>query len=118
MSAETALQTLLTGTAGITNLVGTRIYSRLVPIDKALPAIAVRRLETEYVTTIHASALAASKAQMEIACMAATIGDAETLAEQVLTALLTAGYPPINRAAEEDIELGTWATLIAVDVWE
>lgn len=118
MSAEQTIQALLTSTAGITALTGTRIYSRLVPVDKGLPAIAVRRLETEYVTTIHANAIAAGRAQMEIACMGTTVGEAETLAAEVITALSVAGYAATNRAAEEDIELGTWATLISVGVWE
>lgn len=118
MSAEQTMQTLLTGTAGITALTGARIYSRLVPVDIGLPAIAVRRLETEYVTTIHENAIAAGRAQMEIACMGATVGEVESLASQVMTALSAAGYATSNRSAEEDIERGTWATLISVGVWE
>ncbi len=118
MSAEQTIQTLLTGTSAITAIVGTRIYSRLVPVDKGLPAIAVRRLETEYITTIHESAIQAGKAQMEIACMGNNIGEAEALAAEVVTALSVAGYAATNRSAEEDIELGTWATLISAAVWE
>jgi len=118
MSAEQTIQALLTGTAGITALTSLRIYSRMVPVDKGLPAIAVRRLETEYVSTIHESATVASKAQIEIACMGGSVGETEALAAQVLTALSTSGYAVTNRAADEEIEMGTWATMISVSVWE
>ena len=58
MSAETQLYTLLTGAAGVTALVSTRIYPDLVPEDKDPPYIGYERVSTEPVTTLEGTVLA------------------------------------------------------------
>lgn len=118
MTAEETLVSVLNAAATVTALVSTRIYNRLVPIDKQLPAIAIRRTETEFFTTIHVSTVQAGRAQIEVACMADTVGAAENLGTVVMAALGTAGHIVVSRSSEEDIDLGTWAVLLVVTVWE
>jgi hypothetical protein len=53
MSAETVAYAALSAAAAVTTLVSTRIYPDFVPQEKTLPAVAINRAATEYITTIH-----------------------------------------------------------------
>lgn len=118
MTAEQIISAVLNADGTVTALVGTRIYGRLVPLDKPLPALAIRRMETEYITTMHSAVVCAGKVQIDVACMAGSIGECEALAAVVLTTLGAAGHVVSNRVAEEDAEANTWAVILSADVWE
>ena len=47
MSAETSLYSLLSGAAGVTALVSTRIYPDVLPVDAVYPSIAFSRANSE-----------------------------------------------------------------------
>ena len=71
MSAESTLYAALSGWAGLTALVGSRIYPDEVPLGVALPAVAWLRESTEFNPTIHGTITPGStKALMDIACVA------------------------------------------------
>jgi hypothetical protein len=55
MSAETVAYAALSAAPAVTTLVGTRIYPDFVPQEKTLPAVAINRAATEYITTIPAA---------------------------------------------------------------
>lgn len=99
MTAETDLYTALTGAAGVTAIVSTRIYPDLAPQEVATPCIAYSRTGTEYITTIHSSVPLGSIATIEVWCMATTRTTADALAVAVETAAGAAGFVPQGRTA-------------------
>jgi len=101
MSAESIVYSTLSGAAGVTAMVGTRIYPDLVPEEKATPYIGYERVGTEPITTIHGTILA-NDVQMVIACWADTRVQAEAIADAVASAMATAGYPYAARGSELD----------------
>ncbi len=117
MSAETVLYSTLSGAAGVTAIVSTRIYPDVVPQEAALPAIAFARAETEYVNTIHGTTVA-KRAVLEVWCMAAGRAAAEALGDAVESAARTGGFMPSGRRPEFDDEADTWAAVLTVDYWE
>lgn len=114
MSAETVLKATLDGAAGVTALVGTRIYPDIRPQDDALPAIVYTRDSTEYTMTIH-STIALERAQLSIACLAATRAGAEALADAARAAVLAAAFGLSARAAEFDPDTGTYIATLGVE---
>lgn len=100
MSAESATKTALEA-AGVTALVGTRVYPDVRPQDDALPAIVYQRTQTTFVPTIHSS-VSLTRAQIAIGCYAETRAGAEAVADAAHTALLAAGFLPLNRAGDYD----------------
>lgn len=103
MSAETALVAALDAAAGVTALVGTRIYPDARPMETALPAIVYLRTGTSFEMTIHGT-VALTRAQMGIGCYGRTRDEAEEVADAVHTALLAARFVPLNRNGDFEDE--------------
>jgi hypothetical protein len=119
MSAETQLYSTLSAAAGVTAIVSLRIYPDFIGQEIACPAIVQRRMETEYVTTIHTNAVQASRVTLEIWCMVLTArADAEALADAVESALATSQFTPVGRRPEFDNETETFATVLTVRIWQ
>jgi hypothetical protein len=119
MSAETSTYSTLSGAAGVTALVGTRIYPDVVPQEKALPAIAIARTETEFINTIHNAAPLGSFVELEIWCMAETRTGAEAVADAVKAAFIaTTGFMLKNRRPEFDAEHQVYSTVLTVEFFE
>lgn len=117
MSAETSLYSALSGDAGVTAIVAGRVYPDVAPQGSALPAIVFERTQTDYLNTIHGTAIA-QKASLEVWCMAETRAQAEALCNAVETAARTADFITMGRRAEFDNEQMLWATVLSVDFWE
>lgn len=101
MSAESTLYGILSGNAGVTALVGTRIYPDLVPENVATPYIGYERIGSSAYATIHGTKLS-DDVQMMIACWADTKLAAEALADAVEAAMLAAGEIYTARGRELD----------------
>lgn len=121
MSAETDLYTTLKAASGVTNLVGgsssPRIYPDLAPQEATLPCVGYQRVGTEITGTL-SSAVVATKATLDVWCMAATRLAAEGLADAVQTACAAAWYTPTARRSEYDPDAALWAAVLTVDYWE
>lgn len=115
MSAETDLNAALKAAAGVTAIVGSgdsaRIYPDLVPQERALPAVAYGRADTEYTTTIHTSTPIGETPIIDVWCMHTTRAGADALAAAVLAAAGGAGFQLRSRSAippdNEQAVLGT-----------
>ncbi len=116
MSAETELYAALSGFAGLTALVSTRIYPDAVPEGNALPAVVYQRLETELTMTIGSVAVA-EDVKFSIAAWAETRAAADAAADQIALALSAAGNPATDRSAEHDAELGAYACTTTCQWW-
>ncbi len=119
MSAETSAYSALSGAGAVTALVDTRIYPDFVPQEKTLPAIAIARTETEYVTTIHSGTPVAAEVTLDVHCMAATRAGAEALADAALAALGAATFTLQGRTPQFDPEgPELFSTVLTVNFWE
>ena len=117
MSAEDALFAALTGATEVTNLVSTRVYRGYVPQEVQAPCIAFDRVATEHVNTIHGTVLA-SRASLEIWCMAEQGRQADRIADAVTPIAAGQKFIPTGRRAEFDVDSGIWSTVISVDHWQ
>jgi len=117
MSAETSLYSALSGNGAVSALVGTRVYPDIAPQEGSLPAIVFERSDTEYVNTIHGTAVA-QRASMEIWCMAETRASAEQVCNAVETAARAADFITISRRAEFNAEQMMWGSVLSVDFWD
>lgn len=86
MSIETALYSYLTSYAGLTALVGDRIYPLVIPEQAGLPAIAYQRISTR-ITYSHDGDSELDRTRFQFACVAKTAKEAREVAEQVVAAL-------------------------------
>ena len=118
MSAETAAYSTLSGSAPVTALVGTRIYPDIVPQEHPLPAIALARIDTEYVTTIHGGEALASFVTLEVHCLASSRAAAEQLADTVELAIPAGGFRLIGRQPHYDAEAEVCAAVLTVGYWQ
>lgn len=101
MSAETQLYALLSGAAGVTALVSTRIYPILAPELKDPPYIGFERVSTNPVTTLEGTILA-EEAGLAVACWALTSKEAAQVADAVLAAVSGTAWRYQGRNAEVD----------------
>lgn len=116
MSAESALYAILSGSSGVTALVGARVYPDVIPQDQALPAIAYARSGTEPVVTIHGT-VEAEFAQMSVQCWAESRTSAEQVAQAVSTALSAAGEAYTNRGVLFDQDAGLFGAVVDVTLF-
>lgn len=115
MTPEDKLYSAL-NVAGVTALVGTRVYPDSIPQDKALPAVAYGRQPSEALMTL-STEIAAERAVFEVYCVASTRTAAEAVGEAVRAALLLAGMPPVSRRAEFDLENLHYAAVLTAHIW-
>lgn len=117
MSAETSIYSTLSGAAGVTAIVSTRIYPDFVSQEIALPAIVTQRAESEYINTIHTGAAVATRITMDTWCLANTRIGAETLADAVEVALPVGLFVLTDRRIEFDPETSTYAAVVTSKIW-
>lgn len=116
MSAETGLYGLLAGAAGVTALVGDRIYPDLLPEDAAYPSVVFGRTGTEIYTGIGGQ-IYGEDAEIQIACWAETRTAADGVAAAVMAALVADKQPANGRTAAVDPESGHFAALVTTVRW-
>lgn len=86
MGVEAAIYTQLSGYAGLTALVGTRIYPRLLPQSSSKPAVVYSRVSSERFSAFSTDS-GVVKARMQCDVYAATYDAALAVREQVRGAL-------------------------------
>lgn len=118
MSAETSLYSALAADSSVGAICDDRIYPDVAPQDASLPAVAFERIETEYTHTIHSAAPVATKAVLDVFCMAETRASAEGLGDAVQAAAAAAEFLPVGRRSEFNAEQMLWATVLTVEFWE
>lgn len=117
MSAESTLYDTLKADAGVLAIVGptadvARIYPDVIPQDADVPAIAFVRVDTEYVSTVHAAAPLGSSATLEVSCVELTREKADVLALAVIAAAGPVGFLVLGRSAVNDPDTGLWASVL------
>lgn len=117
MAAEDALYTLLSGAAGVTALVATRIYPDVLPEECAYPAIAFARLTTDPILGI-GNQLFGSDVGLTIACWAQTRTGADAVAAVVEAALTGGAFLLRGREAAYDPETGLYASQLAAEYFD
>lgn len=117
MSAETTFYATLSGAAGVTALVASRIYPDNVAQEVDLPAVAFSRIATEVIGTMSAPVVT-TKASIECWCMATSRAQAEAVADAAIAALSLAWVVMTSRRAEYDSESETWACVMTFDAWD
>jgi hypothetical protein len=116
VSAESDFRALLTGAAGVTALVGTRIAANAVKQGAARPYIvfsAAHEPVHGLDNTVHAD-----KVTFTVECWAETAIAADQVADAVAVALATAGVVVVGRATGYDVEAGADATVLTVEWWD
>lgn len=116
MSAETDFYALLSGSAGVTALVGTRIYPDVLPEDCIYPAIVYARSGTDPERLLDGS-VAVTRIELACAAWAETRVSADAVADAVEAALLGGGFATLSRVAAADPETGLLAAQLNVDIF-
>lgn len=114
MSAETELYAALSGQAGLTALVSTRIYPDAIPEGKPLPAVVYIRSSTQPTYTI-GGVLVCEDVHFMITGWAESRSDADAVADEIAAALTLAGNPSLDRSGGFDAETGLFAASIECD---
>lgn len=116
MSAETDLNAALLAATSITDIVAARIYPSVVPDEQPPPSIAYERTATEYVNTIHGTALG-EYADLDVWCMAQSLNGAHLIADAVEPVVRAAGFVTLGRRTETDDNApgaGLWAAVLSI----
>jgi len=100
VSAEAVAYSALSGDAPLIAVVGTKIYPDVVPAERPLPAIAVFRLESRPLNTIHGGAPLGADVPVEIWCMAETRLQANEIAALCLDPLTAALFTIIGQRSD------------------
>lgn len=117
MSAETDLVAVLNAATQLTNVVGSRIYPDIAPVDVQTPCVAFERVDTEYVISISGNRLA-ERASLEITCMADRRAEAEQIADVITPVIYSQRFIPTGRRAEFDDAAGVWSAVLSIDYWQ
>lgn len=119
MSAETVAYAALTASPGLTNLVGTRVYPDMVPREQGMPSVAMSRIESEYVNSIHTGVPLATLVTLEIWCMGDSRASAEEVADAAVLLLANAGFFSEDRRQELDAgPPEIFAAILVMKYWE
>lgn len=119
MSAESTLYDSLRADAAVLAFVEegddsppvARIYPDLIPLASGTPAVAIARVDTEFVTTVKGAVLG-STSTLEATCIAQKRTQADGLADAVNAAAAAAGFVPVGRQGQMDPETDLWATVL------
>lgn len=83
---EEAVYSRLSGNAGVSALVSTRIYPNKIPQEATLPAIAYQRISARRVKA-HAAPTGLARVRVQVTCVARSYSEVKGLAAAVRTAM-------------------------------
>lgn len=86
MSLNGAVRSILTNAAGVTALVGTRVYAITAPQDDPLPDVTYQRIGAEH-THLWAADAGLIRAEVQVDCWGRTLAEASSVRDAVLAAL-------------------------------
>lgn len=113
MSVESDFYALLSGAAGVTTLVSTRIYPDAMPEDVAYPAVVFSRSTTE-IERLLDNSIATVRYELEVNCWAKTRTTADAVADAIAAALVNSQYDLMGQSAGFDAETGLFAAMQVV----
>ena len=116
MTAEEQLYAALSGRAGLTALVGLRIYPDALPENAPLPAVVFVRASTNPTYTI-GGVLVAEDVRLAITGWAETRAEVEPVGDQIRLALEATGNQITDRSSGFDNEVGLFAVTIEFDMF-
>lgn len=101
MAAESDLYSALSGFSGLTDMVGTNIFSDIPEEGREAPFVYFERTETEPIFTIHDGAPIAQITYFDVAACAALRDQAEAIADEIIHATAS-DFITIGRSGEYD----------------
>ena len=84
-----AVYTKLSGTAGVSALVGTRVYPKVMPQQPTMPALVYQMIDNNR-TQVHRGQTTGAKARVQVTCWGSTTASCEAVSEQVRLAMIGA----------------------------
>lgn len=117
MSAESAVYSALSASAGLAALVGVRIYPDVLPEEAIYPAVVFARSRTERIVSI-SNIDYGSDVAIQVSAWAENRTACDAAAVAVDAALLSAGILPVGRQSGYDDEAGLHASVIEVQILE
>lgn len=115
MSVSDDLFALLSTAAGVTALVGQRIYPDALPEKAAYPAI-VYAAATPEIERLLDGTIATQRVELSLGCWAPTRTAADAVGDAVTDALAGTAFYLQRRDAAFDPETGLFAALLAADI--
>ena len=116
MTVESDFYSLLSGNAGVTSKVSSRIYPDVLPENCTYPAIAFARVRTEPVLSISNVSFGAD-VDLSVGCWAKTRTAADEAATAVEAAISGTAFYRASRDAGYDPETGLFATTLTVSTF-
>ena len=113
MSVESDFYSLLSGNAGVTAQVSTRLYPDGLPEACAYPAIVFARARTEPTLGLSGQVFG-DDVDLSVGCWAKTRTGADEAADAVEAALVGSTFARVSREAAMDPETGLLATILTV----
>lgn len=104
MSIEQGLVAHLLADAGVSGIVGTRVYAELRPQKSVLPAIVYTRVGSTHENTLDGPSPFVT-VRMQVDCWSSTYGGSKTLADAVRVALNGVGLSPPKLLGSEPVQL-------------
>lgn len=115
MSIDSDVYALLSGNAGLTALVGTRIFPQVIAQGESMPAL-VYAIRTDSVTQLYGP-VGLDRSRIVVQAWAASIAEAKTIADAVAAAFWTAFVPYESRDGAYDAEIGLHSEVVEFDWW-
>lgn len=107
MTAEADLYTALTGYAGLTALVSTRIHPQVMPQDETLPAVVYQRIVGTRVETMDQSGSGVYRVVFQITAWSTTSVETWSVADQIEAAIDAASFNSIQLSTRADYDADT-----------
>lgn len=117
MSAETEVYAALSGHAGLTAIVSTRIYPDVLPEKTIYPAVVFSRESTNPIRSISGHYFGAD-VSLQVGCWGNTRTEADAAGTQAEAALIASGMFPRGKNSGYDPETDLYASIIEVEILE
>lgn len=117
MSAETEIYSALSGFAGLTALVSTRIHPDVLPTEAIYPAVVYSRQTTVPIRSISGHSFGAD-VSIQVGSWGKTRTQVDQVSDQVEDALVAAGMYPKGRNSGYDPETDLFASVIEMEILE
>ena len=118
MSAETEVYAALSGHAGLTAIVSTRIYPDVLPEKTIYPAVVFSRNQPSNPIYSISGHYFGADVSLQVGCWGNTRTEADAAGAQAEAALIAAGMLPNGKNSGYDPETDLYASIITVEILE
>jgi hypothetical protein len=115
MSIDSDVYAVMANDAGLTALVGTRIYPQVIAQGEPMPAI-VYAVKTDAFPLLH-GAPGLHQSRIAVQVWSDSIAEAKTIADAVVAAFWTVFVPYAARDGSFDAEIGLHSEFLEFDWW-